>query len=156
MFTRSAIISTRSRELNCSLCTPNAEDDDLAVEVPVLQHLVEAAQGCHDWLRWRTILVKTLTPRKIVAPDPNGSQTIDIMLSLLTESFGIDKQQLALDQPLDSLGLDSLAFVEYLFELEKALNITLTDVPRDVETVGALVAFIDSEAKRQSRDKIPT
>ncbi|HEY6281100.1 MAG TPA: acyl carrier protein [Burkholderiales bacterium] len=78
------------------------------------------------------------------------------MLSLLTESFGIDKQQLALDQPLDSLGLDSLAFVEYLFELEKALNITLTDVPRDVETVGALVAFIDSEAKRQSRDKIPT
>jgi acyl carrier protein len=95
-------------------------------------------------------------PHNIVAPEPNGSQTIDIMLSLLKASFGIDKQQLALDQPLDSLGLDSLAFMEYLFELEKALNITLSDVPRDVETVGALVAFIDSEVKRQSSNKSPT
>jgi acyl carrier protein len=78
------------------------------------------------------------------------------MLSLLTERFGVTKEQLALDQPLDSLGIDSLGFLEYLFELEKALNITLSDVPRDVETVGALVAYIDSEVKRQSRDKSPT
>ena len=85
-----------------------------------------------------------------------GSQTIDVMRSVLRERFGIDDQQLAPDQALDTLGLDSLGLVEYIFELEKALKITLPDVPRDISTVGALVAFIDSEVNRQASGKIPT
>ena len=72
------------------------------------------------------------------------------------ERFGIAIQQLIPDQPLESLGLDSLGFVEYVFELEKALNITLPDVPRDIATVGALVGFIDSEVKAQSGSNSPT
>ena len=100
--------------------------------------------------------MKTLTRRNSVAPNSTGSQTIDIMLSLLTERFGVAKEQLALDQRLDALGIDSLGFLEYLFELEKALNITLSDVPRELETVGALVAYIDSEVKRQSGNNSPT
>ena len=92
---------------------------------------------------------------KTHAPD-NGVQTIDVMRSVLMERFGIAIQQLIPDQPLESLGLDSLGFVEYVFELEKALNITLPDVPRHIATVGALVGFIDSEVKAQSGSNSPT
>lgn len=77
------------------------------------------------------------------------------MRAVLAERFGILDQQLSNDQPLDSLGLDSLGFVEYVFELEAALKITLPDVPRDIGTVGALVAFIDSEVKKQRKGAIP-
>jgi len=100
--------------------------------------------------------VKTLTRSNNVAPKSTGSRTIAIMLGLLVENFGVAKEQLALDQRLDALGIDSLAFLEYVFELEKTLNITLPDVPRDLETVGALVAFVDSEVKRQHPSYSPT
>lgn len=83
------------------------------------------------------------------------SHVPDVMRAILAERFGILDQQLSHDQPLEMLGLDSLAFVEYVFELESALRITLPDVPRDIGTVGALVAFIDSEVKKQGRGAIP-
>jgi acyl carrier protein len=92
---------------------------------------------------------------RIHTPD-NGAHTIDVMRSVLVERFGIAVEQLVPDQALDTLGLDSLGFVEYIFELEKALNITLPDVPRDIATVGALVGFIDSEVKAQSGSNSPT
>jgi acyl carrier protein len=82
-------------------------------------------------------------------PERTDTRMIDTMLGVLKERFGVELQRLDLDQPLASLGLDSLAFVEYTFELEKALKITLPDVPRDTVTVGDLVAFINSEMSKQ-------
>lgn len=79
------------------------------------------------------------------------TRTIETMRTLLKEHFGIEIQQLDLEQPLESLGLDSLAFVEYVFKLEDALQIRLPDVPRDIVTVGAFVAFINSEVSKQSK-----
>jgi acyl carrier protein len=83
------------------------------------------------------------------------SHVTGVMRTVLAERFGILDQQFSQDQPLESLGLDSLGFVEYVFELEAALKITLPDVPRDIGTVGALVAFIDSEFRKQSRGAVP-
>jgi acyl carrier protein len=77
------------------------------------------------------------------------SHVIETMRAVLAERFDISTQQFSHDQPLESLGLDSLGFVEYLFELESALKVTLPDVPRDIGTVGALIAFVDSEARKQ-------
>lgn len=77
------------------------------------------------------------------------SRVTETMRTVLADRFGILGQQFSQDQPLESLGLDSLGFVEYMFELESVLKITLPDVPRDIGTVGALVAFIDSEARKQ-------
>lgn len=84
------------------------------------------------------------------------SQTMVIMREVLGTRFGIETRELSLDTPLASLGLDSLGFIEYLFEIEKALNITLPDVPRDLQTVEALVAFIAREAQRQATSAVPT
>ena len=92
---------------------------------------------------------------QLAARQITESHVADTMRSVLAERFGIFDQQLSHDQPLASLGLDSLGFVEYVFELEAALKITLPDVPRDIGTVGAFVAFIDSEFKRQGRGAIP-
>ena len=78
-----------------------------------------------------------------------ASHTIEVMRETLAEHFGIVQQPLEFDRPLDTLGLDSLSFVEYLFDVEKALNITLPDVPSNLTTVGELVLFIDAEFKKQ-------
>src|SRR5215813_555707 len=75
-------------------------------------------------------------------------ELVETMRAVLKDRFGIELQRLDLDRPLASLGLDSLGFVEYTFELEKALKITLPDVPRETVSVGDLVAFINAEMKK--------
>jgi acyl carrier protein len=91
----------------------------------------------------------------LASPQIATSRVTDVMRAVLADRFGIVDQQLSSDQPLESLGLDSLGFVEYVFELEAALKITLPDVPRDIGTVGGLVAFIESEARKQAKGAIP-
>jgi acyl carrier protein len=77
--------------------------------------------------------------------------TLEIMRQVITERFGIDGNLLTADQPIASLGLDSLAFIEYSFELEKELRITLPDLPRDLVTVGDLARFVHGEVGRQAQ-----
>ena len=86
-------------------------------------------------------------------PRDRASHTIDVMREVLAEHFGIVQQHLELDCPLDALGLDSLSFVEYLFDVEKALKITLPDVPSNLTTVGELVLFVDAEFKKQAKGR---
>ena len=77
------------------------------------------------------------------------SSVVEVLRNVLKERFDIAAGDLGPERRLDSLGLDSLGFVEYVFEVEKALKITLPDVPREIETVGPLVAFIESEVRKQ-------
>lgn len=91
----------------------------------------------------------------LASPPIAESRVTDVMRAVLADRFGIVDQQLSSDQPLESLGLDSLGFVEYIFELEAVLKITLPDVPRDIGTVGGLVAFIESEVRKQGKGAIP-
>ena len=79
-----------------------------------------------------------------------ASRTVEVMREVLAEHFGIVEKSLEPDRPLDTLGLDSLTFVEYLFDVEKELKITLPDVPSNLKTVGELVLFIDAEFRRQA------
>jgi acyl carrier protein len=78
--------------------------------------------------------------------------TLETMRRVLVEHYGIDANLVGIDQRLDSLGLDSLSFFEYIFELEKVLHILLPDLPRDLVTVGDLVRFVEGELAR----KVPT
>ena len=47
-------------------------------------------------------------------------------------------------RPLAQVGIAVIAL-----EVEKALDITLPDIPRDISTVGALVALIEREVAKQ-------
>ena len=91
----------------------------------------------------------TLGSIKVAANDPMAT-TIDIMREVLVDKFGIEVAMLGEDQTIESLGLDSLTFIEYIFELEKELHIVLPDPPRDLVTIGSLVRFIEGEVSRQA------
>lgn len=84
------------------------------------------------------------------APTPM-SATMATMRELLARRYGIDDPSLNEDRELAALGLDSLAFIEYTFELEKALHIVLPDLPRDMVTVGDLARFVEREVRAQAR-----
>jgi acyl carrier protein len=82
-------------------------------------------------------------------------RTLDAMKHVLTGRFGMPDADLSLDRELASLGMDSLAFFEYAFELEEELDITLPDLPRDMVTIGDFARFVQGEvlhkaAKRSS------
>ena len=42
-----------------------------------------------------------------------------------------------------------MAFVEYVFDLETALNVHFPDVPRELKTLGDFVRFVTAEVSRQ-------
>lgn len=73
---------------------------------------------------------------------PLPSSTLDVMRQVLEQHFGLDASALTLDRRIDTLGLDSLSFVEYAFEIEKQLSIVLPDLPRDLGTVGDLARIV--------------
>jgi acyl carrier protein len=78
------------------------------------------------------------------------SATLAVMRDILVKRFGVDPSNVTLDQRLDTLGLDSLAFIEYTFDIEKRLSLELPDVPRDLVTVGDFAAFLERHIVEQS------
>jgi len=81
------------------------------------------------------------------------TRIIDAMRSVLAKHFGIERSSLDLDQPVESLGLDSMSFVEYVFDLETELNIVFPDVPTNLVTLGDFVRFVCGEVRtHQQRD----
>ena len=79
------------------------------------------------------------------------SEILATMREVLARRYGIDDPTLNEDRELASLGLDSLAFIEYTFELEKALHVVLPDLPRDMVTIGDMARFVEREVSRQAR-----
>jgi acyl carrier protein len=67
-------------------------------------------------------------------------QTIQLML---VEQFDLKLEDLSPDAQLDSLGLDSLSVIEFMFSLEDELKIRLTDERVELKTVGDVASFVD-------------
>lgn len=64
--------------------------------------------------------------------------------SMLEKQFGFTREQLAPEQVLADLGVESLSMVEFMFELENEFSIDLSSsnelgVPRTVAELAALV-----------------
>ena len=77
-------------------------------------------------------------------------QVLETMRAVLVRRFGIDAAvDLSPDRELATLGLDSLAFIEYAFELEGELKVTFPDIPRDLATIGDLARFVHGEVLRR-------
>jgi acyl carrier protein len=77
------------------------------------------------------------------------ARIIDAMREVLAERFGIERSSLDLDQPIESLGLDSVSFVEYVFDLETELKIIFPDVPTHLVTLRDFVQFVCDEVTIQ-------
>ena len=70
--------------------------------------------------------------------------TIDTVKEVLEENLDINPESVNDDSTFDSLGIDSLDTVELLMNLEDKLGIEV-ELDQKVETVGDLVAFIESK-----------
>jgi acyl carrier protein len=86
---------------------------------------------------------------------PSVDETIRVMNRVLAERFGIERPDLNDSTELATLGLDSVAFFEYVFELEGALHLTFADIPRDLATTGDLIRFVQGEVVRQHASSDP-
>ena len=70
--------------------------------------------------------------------------TIDTVKEVLEENLDINPESVNDDSTFDSLGIDSLDTVELLMNLEDKLDMEI-ELDQKVETVGDLVAFIESK-----------
>ena len=69
--------------------------------------------------------------------------TIDTIKDVLETNLDIDPDNVTEDSTLDELGIDSLDLVELICDLEEACEIEFGE-PEGLETVGDIVAYIDS------------
>ena len=61
---------------------------------------------------------------------------------LLQEQFQLTHEQVGADCKLVDLGVDSLATIEFMFQLEDAFAVSLTEFREPVATVGDIAAFV--------------
>ena len=72
------------------------------------------------------------------------TSTHDWLCAMLIKEYRIDPDKLALDAPLEALGVDSLGMAELLFYVEDEFGITLPPEPVQLPTLGDVVRFIDA------------
>lgn len=69
--------------------------------------------------------------------------TIDTVKTILQENLDIDPATVNESSTFESLGIDSLDMVELICDLEEKCDVEFGE-PEGIETVGQLVAHIDS------------
>ena len=69
--------------------------------------------------------------------------TIDTIKTILEENLDIDPSTVTAESTFNSLGIDSLDMVELICDLEEKCDVEFGE-PEGIETVGQLVAHIDS------------
>lgn len=72
-----------------------------------------------------------------------NSAAFETIRAVLMQRFALSEEELTPERPLVSLGLDSLAVIELVFELESILHIGVPELPPDVDTLARLAGFID-------------
>jgi acyl carrier protein len=76
-------------------------------------------------------------------------QTLDRVQRLVARRLEIDASRIAPESTLESLGIDSLATLELLFDLEEEFGMRLEHDHRRIATLGDLVAVIESNLARE-------
>ena len=69
---------------------------------------------------------------------------------LIHKKYGIEPAQLDPEQPMLEAGIDSLALVEFLFEVEEKFKVSLDAYP-DIQTLSALAQAIDEVRARAAQ-----
>jgi acyl carrier protein len=75
--------------------------------------------------------------------------TLQKTQEFLARRFGLAESEITPERSLQSLGIDSLAALELLFDLEDEFGINVPADPVVIETLRDLVAFIDRQCALQ-------
>lgn len=76
--------------------------------------------------------------------------TYERLRAILVKDYKLDADQVTLDAPLESLGVDSLGLADLLFTVEDQFLIILPDEQVDLPTLGDVVNLIDGLIAAQS------
>jgi acyl carrier protein len=82
--------------------------------------------------------------------------TLEIIQDILVSKFALDRATLTPEAGLDRLGIDSLAVLELLFDIEDRFGLKIKeDTPDSLATLQDVVLYIDSLlAKRQAAESV--
>jgi acyl carrier protein len=70
--------------------------------------------------------------------------TLDTLQEILMRDHSLSREQLAPTAELATLGIDSLALVELMFQIEDRFSVQIPgDNPTDLRTVADVVAYVD-------------
>jgi acyl carrier protein len=69
--------------------------------------------------------------------------------ALIAEHFGIDPAKLTPETEIASFGIDSLAMIEFMFQMEEKFNIRMADSRAPLVTVADVVAEIGRAVREQ-------
>lgn len=71
------------------------------------------------------------------------SSTLKELQNLIQEKYGLDASQVDAHASLRASGVDSLALVEFIFDVEDLMGITVPDVDANMDTLAELADAID-------------
>lgn len=70
--------------------------------------------------------------------------SLPIIQRMMVEQFDLKLEDLTPDATLESLGLDSLSVIEFMFNLEDELKIKMSDERVDIKTLQDVTNLVDS------------
>jgi acyl carrier protein len=79
----------------------------------------------------------------------HNMSSLQTIQRMMVEQFDLKLEDLNPDAPLESLGLDSLSVIEFMFNLEDELKIKLPDERVELKTVGDVAAVVDKMIAEQ-------
>ena len=77
------------------------------------------------------------------------ANTLSEIHAMLSSAFELPMERLRPEQSLEELGIDSLAAIEFIFELEDRFSITV-DERSQVTTVNDIALLVDAAMHRQA------
>ncbi|HXY22433.1 MAG TPA: phosphopantetheine-binding protein [Burkholderiaceae bacterium] len=78
-----------------------------------------------------------------------GADLANSIQSQIAEHFGIDLNTLTPETQIAGLGIDSLAMIEFMFEMEEKFNIRMADSRAPLVTVANVVSEIERAVREQ-------
>ena len=75
--------------------------------------------------------------------------TLQRTRQFLARRYGLEEREIRSDATLDRLGIDSLAVLELVFEIEDEFNVRLDPASESIRTVGELVNAIDQRLAQE-------
>lgn len=76
--------------------------------------------------------------------------SLPVIQRMMVEQFDLKLENLTPDATLESLGLDSLSVIEFMFNLEDELNIKLPDERVEIKTLQDVTNLVDRIIAEQS------
>ena len=80
---------------------------------------------------------------------PQDHTTFERLRAILAEKFEVAPELINPTARMDQLGIDSLAVIEVIFQIEDEFKISIESDPGELQTLGDLVSCVDRLAEEQ-------